>query len=547
MKLQYKNIQTYIAAAIVSASLFSCSEDTMDGINKDVDNPHSVDAKYILTDVITSTAFSNIGGSNDFYFASNVEHEVGVFNQLYNYEMRSGETFASSTFNNQWNGLYSTLMNARIIVDKCSDNGSEAGNYTTKGMGEVLAALNAGLIADAWGDTPYSQAALAQLNNGRPLYMNPAIDKQEDIYKDIIAQLDAAIADLPKGDKSGPAAQDILFKGNADKWLKLAYGLKARYTMHTLNRASDKTAALNAVIEYCGKAAQSTADQAAFGTGIYDGNTNLNPLFDFFYSREYFGGSHSLAQKLVDMNDPRQYCTFVSALDDANDFTGTAGTQLDLTQTYKKDENSDAVSPIDKMAPNGGSELVQAQEYYNTSIFLYASTAPTFLMSYHEVKFLEAEAYARLGDADKAWEALQAAITAGLENVNVSIESAIATGFIAAGSHSTITAEDIAAYLPIVKARFDADALKEVILQKYLAFWGANGESTECYNDVRRLKGEGHFDYYALENPANAKNLFPLRAPYGNSAVTSNPNVQSAYGDGKYIFTEPVWWAGGSR
>lgn len=64
--------------------------------------------------------------------------------------------------------------------------------------------------------------------------MNPEIDKQKDIYTAIIAYLDAAIEDLPKGDThvSGKAgAQDILFKGDANKWLKLAYGLKARYTM----------------------------------------------------------------------------------------------------------------------------------------------------------------------------------------------------------------------------------------------------------------------------------------------------------------------------
>ncbi|MBQ1811730.1 MAG: hypothetical protein II009_03815, partial [Erysipelotrichaceae bacterium] len=35
---------------------------------------------------------------------------------------------------------------------------------------------------------------------------------------------------------------------------------------------------------------------------------------------------------------------------------------------------------------------------------------------------------------------------------------------------------------------FDADPLKEVMIQKYIAFWGSNGESTECYNDVRNIE-----------------------------------------------------------
>lgn len=531
--MKFTTIKTYIAAALVSASLFSCSENTMDRINEDIDNPHDVEAKFILTDVITSTAFSNIGGDFNHYFSTYVENEAGIYNQFYTVEHRGGETYASSTFDNDWTNAYSTLKNARIIVDKCSENGSEPGKYTTKGIGEVLAALNAGLITDAWGDTPYSQAALPNLDNGKPAYMNPQIDKQESIYKDIIAQLDAAIEDLQKEDKDGPGSQDILFKGDKDKWLKLAYGLKARYTMHTLNVTSDKAAALKTVIDCCAKAAQSASEQAAFGEGIYDGNTNLNPLYDFFTSRKYLAASHSLAKKLMDYKDPRTYCAFVSALDPKADYTGK---QLNL------DEEKE---PLAMMAPNG--EVEQAQEYYNTSIFLFASTAPTFLMSYHEVKFLEAEAYQRSGDNDKALAALKEAVKAGLENVNRSITSALNSGMVVEGTHPSITTDDINAYLTEVENRFNANPLKEIMVQKYFAFWGANGESTECYNDVRRLKAEGHFDYYGFENPANAKDKFPLRAPYGASGVSGNPNVKAAYGNGQYVFTEPVWWAGGKK
>ena len=93
-----------------------------------------------------------------------------------------------------------------------------------------------------------------------------------------------------------------------------------------------------------------------------------------------------------------------------------------------------------------------------------------------------------------------------------------------------------------MKPLFDADALQETMIQKYIALWGANGESTENYNDVRRLKAEG-YDFYQLENPGR----FPLRAPYGSDEVSANPNVGEAYGNGQYVFSEPVWWAGGNR
>ena len=81
------------------------------------------------------------------------------------------------------------------------------------------------------------------------------------------------------------------------------------------------------------------------------------------------------------------------------------------------------------------------------------------------------------------------------------------------------------------------------MIQKYIGLWGANGESLETYADIRRLKAEGK-DFYELINPGK----FPLRCPYGNDDVVSNPNISPLYTDqGNYIFTENVWWAGGSR
>ena len=91
---------------------------------------------------------------------------------------------------------------------------------------------------------------------------------------------------------------------------------------------------------------------------------------------------------------------------------------------------------------------------------------------------------------------------------------------------------------------FATDPLKAVMLQKYLAFFGASGESTEAYNDIRRLRALGEGNLIKLDNPLNT-DKFPLRYSYGNSDVLANPNIASAYGNGQYIYTAKVWWAGG--
>ena len=67
----------------------------------------------------------------------------------------------------------------------------------------------------------------------------------------------------------------------------------------------------------------------------------------------------------------------------------------------------------------------------------------------------------------------------------------------------------------------------------------------EAYSDYRRLKGMNEV-FVELKNPQN-KSKFPLRFTYGASDVLSNMNIKEACGDGMYVYTENVWWAGGSR
>ncbi len=83
--------------------------------------------------------------------------------------------------------------------------------------------------------------------------MNPKIDKQEEIYVSIIASLDKAIEDLNQSDRSPVGTYDYLYNGDAEKWIKFAYGLKARYTMRLINRSTDKQADLNKVLDYVSK------------------------------------------------------------------------------------------------------------------------------------------------------------------------------------------------------------------------------------------------------------------------------------------------------
>lgn len=514
MKIQYISKSLLVGVALTAVCV-SCSEDKMDEVNKDVNHTTDVPAKLIMTDVMTSTAFRVISGDFNLYGGMYVEHETGSHNQFYNAEIRAGGPSSSSTFNNVWGGAYTTLKNAKIAIAKCSDGGTQEGNYVTRGVAELLAAYNLAVITDMYGDTPWKEACDYTVSK------TPAIDKQEVIYKDIFAYLDAAIADLQKSDTSGMGAQDFIYAGDAQKWLKTAYGLKARYTMRLIGRSSDVKGDMQKVLDYVSKSYTSAAEQCSYN--MYNQGVNINPFFGVYWTRAAEVASRSMYDKLDERKDPRVRRCYIEP-------------QTNTVVPSKDDK-------LFKLAHNG--ELTESQQEYTTSIYVAAQTAPSLLLSYHEILFLKAEALCRLDQKSEAKAVLKAAVVAGMANSEENIMAALSSTYWGGFKNvqKAITPEEAATYFDTsVAPLFDANAIKETMIQKYIAFWNANGESTECYNDVRRMKGL-KTDVYALQNTGK----FPLRCPYGNNDTTTNPHIQDAYGDGQYVYSEPVWWAGGTR
>lgn len=522
---KYKFAKGLFAAVLLATSMISCSEDVMDGINVDRNHATDVQAKFIVTDLITSTAFSSVGGDISLYTSIYMEHEAGIHNQMFNAETRNGEPYLASTFNNVWGSTYTNLKNALTVIKKCSEDGTEPKNFVTLGVGQIMAAYNLAILTDGFGDVPWIEAC--NLNE----FMQPKIDKQELIYGDIIKLLDSAIANLGKSNVTSIKDNDILYKGDAAKWKKAAYGLKARYTMRTLLKATDKNAALNSVLDCVSKSFTSADEEMKFN--LYDAKSTFNPYFAFGWSRDALGASKSLADLFNARKDPRGKEAFM---------TQSWVQVTDLSELYA--------------APNGSPKQLQYE--YDTSLMYGAETAPTMLLSYHELLFLKAEALVRLNRVNDASDALKSAMVAAFDNFNNSVKSSLASpklnstkirtttptnGIIGVSKVDGAVAETY--FNAEVKAMFDANPLKEVMVQKYLAFYGASGESFEAYNDYRRCKGLGE-TFVELKNPLNS-NQFPLRLPYGSDDVLANQNVKSAFGDGQYVYTEKVWWAGGSR
>ena len=130
---------------------------------------------------------------------------------------------------------------------------------TMPGIAKILSAFCLGIATDYWGDIPYSDALQGSSK------FQPAYDKQEDIYKTIQQLLDDGIVDINKNTGVKPGGDDYFYKGDMNKWKRLAYTLKPRYYMH-LTKAPGYTALAqaNLALTALQNGMQANSDDAVF-------------------------------------------------------------------------------------------------------------------------------------------------------------------------------------------------------------------------------------------------------------------------------------------
>ena len=490
----------YLYGLALATMLFSsCSENLMDRVNRKETSKTAdkVAAKFQLTDAEVATAYSTVNGAYAWYVSSYTEQLFGTGNnQMMKAELRNpSETASATTFNNEWNSTYLNLHNIYQMIEKCSEGGINASQSDLLGMAQILNAINWGVLTDLHGDVPFTECF-----TGNPA---PKIDTQESIYTAILKMLDDAQTNLANGG-SNAGEQDLFFGGDTEKWSAFGHAVKARYLLHTYGR---NKSVLSEVV----KEAQAAIDGGFTGCylKVFNGVTADNAWSAYQWSRYYIGSNKTVDDLMLERKDPREPLYNYDGLGTGEDIIGEPG-------------NADQAT------------LVQA---LNEPAWLENGAANLVIMSESELYFILAEAQAILGqDATAAFEK--------------AVSSNVKEYFAIAGEE--IEDADVEDYIEGLADLFAADPLKEIRIQKYLA--QTRGEVIETYNDMRRIiYTDGKYPV-EMKNPNNTSsvgNRWPLRLPYGDSDVVSNPNVTAAFGSGNeagmYVFTENVWWAGGNR
>ncbi len=469
----------------------SCSEDIMDEINEDRNNAQDMTAENMIPDLTLKSGFETAATDLAWYSTVYAEHNAGTWNQSHQADQRAGQNNAS-LLNNSWNALYDVMNIAKTILDKTDpETGSEPTNFYERGVASVLMAYNLATTTDFWGEIPYDEAFMGAEN------LQPAYQNQSEIYPKVFELLDQGIAALGQA-SNGDATKDYIYAGDVALWTKAAYVFKARYHMQLSN--VDDQAASNA-LEALEMGFESNADNMTL-TGFEVALPGGNPWGEFWWERDHLSVSSTIFDIMSERNDTLRMATFFTSTDPGD------------------------------IAPIGQAE--QTQGGYSQSLYTTGFTAfalPVIIATYHEQKFIEAEAKFRTGAAD--WQdALGEAVQAAFDFHGVPM-----TGDILEITETDTTVVGTFNYFEdeVVPRLTAGNELEEIMTQKYIAFY--DREAIQTYNDVRRT------GFPQMMNPNNETVGFVNRAPFPVSEISSNgANVPTID-----VFVDKIWWDGGDE
>jgi len=391
-----------------------------------------------------------------------------------------------SVMDNIWNVTYTAASNANQMYNLAVTEENEV----NQGIALVLKAYCFSLLTDMYGDVPFSEA----LKGPSEANFSPAYDKQEDVYTGILAMLDQSMPLLLSGNGVTDPNMDIMYAGDASKWVKFAASLKFRALMR-ISSKKNVSADLQALVNG-GNLFASNDDEAKLV--FLPASPEANPIFETIIAggRGEFKLAKTLVNWLSDNSDPR---------------LGVYAQKAVNSKTYVGKPSGYKESPL----PGYGYDDVSS-----IGLKYLEPTAPGYFISYSELLFLMAEA-AKKGYISGGDAAAQAYYEAGIKN---SFEE------------NGIAASEASTYIAGKNSYDPASALELIGTQKWVVLFC---QGFEAWTEWRRVK------FPALTPAAEGYiNEIPSRLRYESLEISLNTiNYRAAItNQGADELTTPVWW-----
>lgn len=504
---------SFILVVIFFVQIIQSCHDDFDDMNVNPNSAEEVSPNYLLSYVISKTTMqfynltnehTNIAGAMQ-YTQRGTEYEAASQNS---YQWKKGS----------WSGYYDILRTNQLMYEL----GEKENNGFFMAASLIMKSFTFGLLADLYGDCPYSEA----LQAGNSLLF-PKYDAQKDVYDGVLTDLKTASEILEGLDSklSVLPTSDLLYRGDRDKWIRFANSLRLRYCLRLHNKKDELS--INTVNEFkdaADKVFGSNADNATLVLlGLDDDNSaSGGPVRSS--SRPYsFKPGKPLVEYLKERNDPRLQ-RWVNPVERKWDFKASEETTIDYIDIFGNSYPM-TILPTDDTSldtsvyvglPIGYDDLEflgnynrgdGARDYPDERSPYISYLAPIYfensnefvnpsLITYSEVQFILAEA-AFLGDygVSNAEEYYKNGIRASMEQYKILSE---AEGF----DFETFYSQPTVNY----SSSSISNKYELIMTQKWIALW----LQAESWFDWRRT---GYPDFEPAANPAYGPAL-PLRLAY---------------------------------
>lgn len=338
---------------MINIFLVSCDKN-FETINANIDDPTIIPSSMIIGTVVRDVSNQLYSAFNGNEIGENwIQHQSLIqYNDPDRYKPRI------SSMDGMWNNFYLDASNANQMYKLATDEG----NKINQGIALVMKAYCFTLLTDFYGDIPYTEA----LKGPSDGVFTTAYDRQEVVYEGIFATLDEAIPLLQSGVGTTDPNMDILYAGDASKWVKFASTLKFRALMR-ISGVKDVKADLQALVDG-GYLFSSNDDEAKL---VYTSSSpEANPIFEQIIAggRNEHGVSATFVNYLTETGDPR-LPVYVQPNAATGDYVGKPNGYKD--------------SPLPGFGYDDVSQI--GTKYLE-------ATAPGYFISYTELLFLFAEA-----------------------------------------------------------------------------------------------------------------------------------------------------------
>ena len=362
--MKYTSVfKSTLALLAVMLFSFSCEKD-FDLINTNPNAPVNVNAGLLLPNIQRNMMNQVLGEA---WGIGNIVIQHTSKNQFVN-----EDRYLWGEINGIWNTGYSSLRDVNNILIQSEANNEQ--NY--RGIALVMRAWIFSLITDAYGDVPYSEAIKAKEGLNYTNY-----DSQEQIYNGILADLTTANNIL--GTTGEVVAGDIIYKGDVQKWKKLANSLRVRYLL----RISGKRNVSSDLSDIVSNASANPLFQSAADNAVYTFQANAPDQFPLHTSRigsfNEFRASNTLMDTLLGLNDSRMPIFF----------RPTPATENTANPVYVGLPNG--LGDVEALQFNGGPQFQSrvGNLYFENAVSSQGlSIAKGVVMTYAELQFLLAEA-----------------------------------------------------------------------------------------------------------------------------------------------------------